>query len=291
MESDFRKIKFCLVGLGLMGGSYAKALRKIGVKQIQGIDINHKTLEQALENGIIDIAAAEGDNRLADADVIILSLPRAAGISFVKAYTSYFKPTVLITDVSGIKGDLQGEIKPLLSKHMDFVSGHPMAGREGSGFNQSQAGIFVGANYIVVSDRANSPGNVTWLHDFAKALGCATVTVVSAVEHDRLIAYTSTLPHVLAVALVNSESMEKRTKKFIAGSFRDATRVADINGPLWTELMMENRENILAEIEKFKRSLQAIEKTLISRNTAELMDLLDQAACRRKDLMDEKDHC
>jgi len=290
MESDFRKIKFCLVGLGLIGGSYAKALRKIGVKQVQGIDTNHETLRQAMEIGIIDTAAVEGDNRLADADVIIFSLPREAVISFVKAYGCYFKADVLLTDVSGIKADLQDKIKPLLTEHMDFVSGHPMAGREGSGFNQSQSEIFVGANYIVVPDIANRQENVLWLHTFAKALGCATVTDVSAEEHDQLIAYTSSLPHVIAVALVNSDSMEEKTKKFIAGSFRDATRVADINAPLWTKLMMENRENVLTEIKKFQQALRDVEETLISQNTTELMRLLGQAACRRKELMNEAHH-
>ena len=132
----------------------------------------------------------------------------------------FLKSDVLITDATGIKGSLPEDVQRLLTGRMEFIAGHPMAGRQGSGFGMSQAEIFDGANYIVVPAAFNSSGAIEWLSSFAGAIGCGQVVQVDAVEHDRIIAYTSNLPHALAVALINSASYNENTKYFIAGSFQ-----------------------------------------------------------------------
>ena len=219
-----------------------------------------------------------------EADVIIFAVYPAVICDFVKKNVQYFKPGVLLTDAAGIKGDIIEGIDDLLGAGMDFVAGHPMAGREGSGFGQSAAEIFDGANYIVVPRSGNDQDNVTWIKEFAKVLGCKKVVEVSRQRHDQIIAYTSNLPHLLAVSLVNSKSMNDETKYFIAGSFRDATRVADINAELWTDLFLYNKENVLAEINSFQEQLTRWTEALEKGDTETLKVMMQSAAGKRKAL-------
>ena len=284
MDKELKDIVFCIVGLGLIGGSYAKALRRLGVKKIIAVDSDKAVLAQALEEGVIDMPCSVPDESLQEADVIIFAVYPAVICDFVKKNVQYFKPGVLLTDAAGIKGDIIEGIDELLGAGMDFVAGHPMAGREGSGFTQSSAEIFKGANYIVVPRPGNDQDNVNWLKEFAKALGCKRVVEVSLKQHDRIIAYTSNLPHLLAVSLVNSKSMNDETKCFIAGSFRDATRVADINAELWTDLFLYNRENVLAEITSFQEQLARWTETLEKGDAETLKLMMQSAAGKRKAL-------
>ena len=284
MDKELKDIVFCIVGLGLIGGSYAKALRRLGAKKIIAVDSDKAVLEQALEEGVIDVPCSVPDESLHEADVIIFAVYPAVICDFVKKNVQHFKPGVLLTDAAGIKGDMIEGIDDLLGPGMDFVAGHPMAGREGSGFAQSAAEIFDGANYIVVPRPCNDQENVTWLKEFAKVLGCKKVVEVSRQRHDQIIAYTSNLPHLLAVSLVNSKSMNDETKYFIAGSFRDATRVADINAELWTDLFLYNRENVLAEITSFQEQLARWTEALEKGDTEALKVMMQSAAGKRKAL-------
>ena len=284
MDKELKDIVFCIVGLGLIGGSYAKALRRLGVKKIIAVDSDKAVLALALEEGVIDAPCSVPDESLHEADVIIFAVYPAVICDFVKKNVQYFKPGVLLTDAAGIKGDIIEGIDDLLGTGMDFVAGHPMAGREGSGFAQSAAEIFDGANYIVVPRPGNDQENVTWLKEFAKVLGCKKVVEVSRERHDQIIAYTSNLPHLLAVSLVNSKSMNDETKYFIAGSFRDATRVADINAELWTDLFLYNRENVLAEITSFQEQLARWTEALEKGDTEALKVMMQSAAGKRKAL-------
>ena len=284
MDKELKDIVFCIVGLGLIGGSYAKALRRLGVKKIIAVDSDKAVLAQALEEGVIDAPCSVPDESLHEADVIIFAVYPAVICDFVKKNVQHFKPGVLLTDAAGIKGDIIEGIDDLLGPGMDFVAGHPMAGREGSGFAQSAAEIFDGANYIVVPRPCNDQENVTWLKKFAKVLGCKKVVEVSRERHDQIIAYTSNLPHLLAVSLVNSKSMNDETKYFIAGSFRDATRVADINAELWTDLFLYNKENVLAEINSFQEQLTRWTEALEKGDTETLKVMMQSAAGKRKAL-------
>ncbi|NLO97848.1 MAG: prephenate dehydrogenase/arogenate dehydrogenase family protein, partial [Peptococcaceae bacterium] len=174
------------------------------------------------------------------------------------------------------------EIKLCLRPDLDFVGGHPLAGREGSGFDQASAEIFQGANYILTPVGARQE-NVELLVSLVKGIGCKTVIYMDPEEHDRIIALTSHLPHIIAAALMNSNSLA-RAGKFVGGSFRDATRVADMNVDLWKELLLDNKDNILPQLDIFTENLNKIKRALQEANAGALQELLQQASESRKQL-------
>jgi prephenate dehydrogenase len=276
-----------IIGLGLIGGSYAKGLRRIGAGRIIAVDIDAAALRQAKADGVIDEGYTAGCRALGMADMLIFCTDTHAMIQFVRDNTLFFKSDVLLTDVAGIKGDTARIIRSLLTDTMDFVPCHPMAGREGRGYGMAAAEIFYGANYIIVPCRENKEQHIHTITSMARKLGCAHVVSVTPEEHDRFIAYTSSLPHVLATALVNSEAMNPAVKFFVAGSFRDGTRVADINAPLWTQLFLANKENLLYEIDRFTTSLQEFTSLLETEDRPGMTRFLQQAAKRRRELVHE----
>lgn len=277
-----------IIGLGLIGGSYAKGLRRLGAAKILAVDVDEKALQAALADGVIDEGHRAGGEFLAQADMLIFCMAADAMLEFIRRNAAYFKDGAVLTDVTGIKDDMARIIEAMLPDGVDFISGHPMAGREGKGYGMSQAEIFDGANYIIVPSPANKAEHIGRVRAMAYALGCAHVVTVSPEEHDKLIAYTSSLPHVLATALVNSEAMSPMTKFFVAGSFRDGTRVADINAPLWTKLFLSNKENLLYEIDRFGDALQTFADMLRREDTPAITQYLQQAAMRRRELVHEK---
>jgi prephenate dehydrogenase len=275
---------FAIVGLGLIGGSYAKALRNRKAKRIIGMDSNHIVSLMAKDEGYITDIADENPELLQEADMIICAMYPGAFVPFVKEHVQYFRRDVVLTDVMGIKGQIPDQIDALLGPDMDFVPAHPMAGREGKGYGQSTSLIFNGANFIIIKRKNNLPAHVAWLRSIALQIGCARVVELTAKEHDSIIAYTSDLPHIMAVSLINSDSMQKNTKYFIAGSFRDATRVADINASLWTDLFLLNREPVLSEIDKLEKQLQKWKQALQTENRDVLYDMMEEAKRKRRDM-------
>lgn len=286
-SSFFTNQTIGIIGLGLIGGSYAKGLRRLGVQHIVAVDIDKEALAQAKADGVIDEGYTTGTDALKQADMLIFCMAADAMITFIAAHVSHFKDDVLLTDVAGIKGNTAEQIRSMLPDGMDFVPGHPMAGREGRGYGMAQAEIFCRANCIIVPMPDNTPAHIQIIRDMAKALGCAHVVTVNPQEHDQFIAYTSSLPHVLATALVNSDAMNPLTKFFVAGSFRDGTRVADINAPLWTQLFLSNKDNLLYEIRRFSDSLRAFSIMLEQEDAKNMTQYLQQAAMRRRELVHE----
>ena len=218
-EKSLRELTFAIVGLGLIGGSYAKALRQLRARKILGMDISHGIAHACLNANMIDeVVEADGCN-LKEADVIICSVYPDAIVSFVRQNVQNFGEGMLMTDATGVKGTMPLEIQELLPEGCEFISGHPMAGRQGSGLGMSDASIFNNSNYIIVPTERNSPEAIHWLEEFSRALGCARSVRVSMEDHDKIIAYTSDLPHITAVSLVNSASYNENTQYFIAGGF------------------------------------------------------------------------
>lgn len=288
MEAGFRstnwqELNFAVIGLGLIGGSFVKALRRLQVRQIIGVEMNRDVLAAAKEQGLIDIALAEAGPELTQADVIICAIYPEAIADFIQQSVKFFKADVLITDAAGIKGKMISRVQQLLPPEMEFISGHPMAGRQSSGLAMSSADIFVNANYIIVPEH-NTETGVLWLESFAMALGCRSTVRVNPEEHDSIIAYTSNLPHVTAVALMDSASFDEKTKYFVAGSFRDGTRVADINPELWSSLFLANREKVVEEIDKYMEQLALWRDALRAGDGEQLKSLMRLAAARRKEL-------
>ena len=283
-EKPLRDLTFAIVGLGLIGGSYAKALRNLKVRKILGMDISHGIARACLNANMIDeIVEADGSN-LKEADVIICSVYPEAIVGFVRQNVQNFAEGMLMTDATGVKGTMPHDIQALLPEGCEFISGHPMAGRQGSGLGMSDAAIFNNSNYIIVPTEKNSPEAVRWLEEFAKALGCARSVKVSTEDHDKIIAYTSDLPHITAVALVNSASYNENTQYFIAGGFRDATRVADINPDLWSDLFLSNRANVIAEIENYQNQLERWKKAIEDNDRETLKEIMREAGPRRRQL-------
>lgn len=283
-EKPLRDLTFAIVGLGLIGGSYAKALRNLKVRKILGMDISHGIARACLNANMIDeVIEADGSN-LKEADVIICSVYPEAIVGFVRQNVQNFAEGMLMTDATGVKGTMPQDIQALLPESCEFISGHPMAGRQGSGLGMSDAAIFNNSNYIIVPTEKNTPEAVRWLEEFAKALGCARSVKVSTEDHDKIIAYTSDLPHITAVALVNSASYNENTQYFIAGGFRDATRVADINPDLWSDLFLSNRANVIAEIENYQKQLERWKKAIENNDRETLKEIMREAGPRRRQL-------
>ena len=283
-EKPLRNLTFAIVGLGLIGGSYAKALRNLKVRKILGMDISHGIARACLNANMIDEVVEEDGSNLKEADVIICSVYPEAVMGFVRQNVQNFAEGMLMTDATGVKGTMPREIQELLPEGCEFISGHPMAGRQGSGLGMSEAAIFNNSNYIIVPTEKNTPEAVSWLEEFAKALGCARSVKVSMEDHDKIIAYTSDLPHITAVALVNSASYNENTQYFIAGGFRDATRVADINPDLWSDLFLSNRDNVIAEIENYQSQLERWKKAIAEYNRDALKEIMREAGPRRRQL-------
>ncbi len=281
-EKPLRGLTFAIVGLGLIGGSYAKALRNLKVRKILGMDISHGIARACLNANMIDEVVEEDGRNLKEADVIICSVYPEAVVGFVRQNVQNFAEGMLMTDATGVKGTMPREIQELLPEGCEFISGHPMAGRQGSGLGMSDAAIFNNSNYIIVPTEKNTPEAVSWLEDFAKALGCARSVKVSMEDHDKIIAYTSDLPHITAVALVNSASYNENTRYFIAGGFRDATRVADINPDLWSDLFLSNRDNVIAEIENYQSQLERWKKAIVENDRETLKEIMREAGPRRR---------
>ncbi|MBR2960467.1 MAG: prephenate dehydratase [Burkholderiaceae bacterium] len=272
---------FAVVGLGLIGGSYAKALRRLGVKRIFGYNRTRAVAEKAVQAGIIDAIVTDDDPTLKEADVIIMAVYPTAIVDFIERNHEHLNPNVLITDAAGIKEDLGSQVRKALKGIGEFISGHPMAGREGRGLALASAEIFDGANYIVVVEPENTPEAATWLEAFALAIGFGHTVRATPDEHDRIIAYTSDLPHITAVALMNSSSFNEKTKYFSAGSFRDGTRVAAINSDLWTELFLSNADKVVDEIDHYTDQLHEWRDAIATHDEAHLKAMMEASSGRK----------
>ncbi|MBR1590514.1 MAG: prephenate dehydrogenase [Acidaminococcaceae bacterium] len=282
LEKPLRELTFAVVGMGLIGGSYAKALRKLKVRRIMGMDISAGIAHACLNANMIDEVVEKDGSNLKEADVVICSVYPEAIVDFVRSNLGNFSAGTLLTDATGVKGTMPREIQEMLPDGCEFLSGHPMAGRQGSGIAMSDAGIFNNSNYIIVPTEKNTAEAIGWLERFAEAIGCARTVKVTMEEHDKIIAYTSDLPHITAVALVNSASYNENTQYFIAGGFRDATRVADINPELWSDLFLSNRENVIAEIENYQNQMERWKKAIMENDRDALKAIMREAGPRRR---------
>jgi prephenate dehydrogenase len=284
-DSDF-KLNIAIVGMGLIGGSYAMALRSLTTEQIIGVDNDKNALESALNMGIIDRAYENGGSFLKKIDLIIIALYPKDTIKFVKDNFKYLKSGAIITDTSGIKQCVVSEINSFLPQYLEFVPGHPMAGNEFKGIAGASKDIFKDANYIITPTAKNTSRGIDLIGKMARKIGCSNVTCISPERHDRVITFTSQLPHVIAVSLMNSQDQnEENIKSFTGGSFRDATRVAQINTSLWTELFTMNSDILVEEIEKFEESINLLKKAIISKDVDSIKNIFEKASSSRRELV------
>lgn len=273
-----------IVGLGLIGGSFAKALRKLKPRNLWGIDIDRYTIDAAEKTGVVDKVYTEPEIVLGMSDIVIIALYPDQTTKFMRDNIRNFKEGAIITDVGGIKSSLVREISSFIPESFDFIGGHPMAGKESKGLKFASADIFEGASYILTPVEINREENIEILENIIRGIGCKNIIRISPEKHDEIIAYTSQLPHILAVSLVNSGRPDLDTSSFMGGSFRDATRVADINPSLWMELLISNRCNIIKEIEAFEENITAIKNAILYGDELLIKSQLEKANQRRREL-------
>ena len=281
MNSDFNNRPVAVIGLGLMGGSFAERLTELGCFVI-GFNRTVETAERALTMGIVQSIDPED---LKKAEIVIFCTPVKGTLAFLREHADWLKAGAVLTDIAGVKDHTWPLIRELLPPGMDFVQAHPMCGREGAGLSQADGTIFRDCNYVLIPEKENKPENLALIAELARALVARHVPQVTSEAHDRFIAYTSGLPHAVAASLMNSESYEKDTGMFIGGSFTDATRVADINGRLWTSLFLSNRDKILAEMDSFQESLCKLRQALEAEDAEALCEFFTEARRRRREMI------
>jgi prephenate dehydrogenase len=263
-----------IAGMGLMGGAIAMALRnRCGVmrKNLLACDINGQTLAQAEQAGLIGKGwqADKAGEMLERCDVVFLCLNPSTLLRFIEQWEAAFKSGALLTDIAGIKGSIAAAAERF-RPDLDFIPGHPMAGAEKGGFKNAGLCSFQGKNYILAPVSRNKGENIEFLKSLIYRMGFARITEVSAAGHDRNIAFTSQLCHVIAAALIDCEA-DTAITRFGGGSFEDLTRIAMLNAPMWTELFIENRAALLERIDQFEQSLDEL-KTLISGGKAAALE-------------------
>ena len=265
------KQKIVIVGLGLIGGSLAKAFRKYTDCAVVGIDRDKSVTESAFACGAIDRIGTEDDIR--EADILYLCLYPRACVGFTLEHLASIRPGCLVTDTCGIKSWLCPRMARIAQEHgFVFVGGHPMAGKEKNGFTASDADLFQGASYLLVPCGAPRSA-VEQLKALAPPLGFARTVETAPEEHDRMIAFTSQLPHVLACAYVMSPQCPKHDG-FSAGSYRDVSRVANINETMWTELFLENQKMLTAELDTLTGHITEIRNAVAAGDAETLRALL-----------------
>lgn len=276
-------MKIAIVGLGVIGGSFAMGLQAAGYKQVYGIDVNEATLLTAVEQGMIQKGFLEADDILQDMDVILLSLYPSQIAAFVEQYKNVLKEGAVLTDVTGVKTTIIEQVAKILPPSIDFVFAHPMRGSEKKGIAGADHTRFIGANALLTPIPTNKEASLEIVEKLYKDVGFNQVTRVSPEKHDEQIAYVSQLMHVLSVAVVNSKQASEETLTFAGNSFQELTRIADINADLWSELFLNNRAALLESIENFEFELNALKQTLKENDEAELKHLFEQATSKRRE--------
>lgn len=263
-----------IVGLGLIGGSLAKALAARTNHEIVGDDIDEDVVLKAREDGAISsFGSLEG------CEVVFVCLHPYAAADWLK--NSDLPEGTIVADTCGIKRYIHDEAAaPLLEKGLRYVGTHPMAGREVGGYESSREDLFSGGSWILTCDENSDPGAMSIVEDIVRAAGASEIPVTTAAEHDRIVAYTSQMAHAVSNAYVkNKAALEERG--FSAGSFQDLTRVARMDPDLWTQLFMANADNLVENIDEFIENLRAIRNSIYDGDDDRLRSLLASGSERR----------
>ena len=266
-------MKIAIVGLGIIGGSYCKALKSHTKHTVIGINRTLATAQKALDTGAIDLIGTP--ESLGDADITILCMYPQACLDFLRENGRYIRKGTIVTDAAGIKRAICPQMTALAERFgYTYVGSHPMAGKEKNGFDVSDADLFRGASFIITPCGAPYEATNT-LATVAKEIGFGTIKITTPEEHDRMIAFTSQLPHVLACAYVLSPSCPNH-RGFSAGSYRDVSRVANINSKLWSELFLENKEPLVEELDILIDNITNIINAIKAEDSEKLAALLEQ---------------
>ncbi len=275
-----KHMNILIVGLGLLGGSYAMALSRRGY-HVDAIDIDPAAIAYAKEHRLIaDGAATVEPSLVRNADVVIVALYPHTFVEWIQQHGSLLKPGAILTDVTGVKGSILPTINALLPAGVEFIAAHPMAGREVGGVENSDDRIFYGANYIVVPTEENTPDAIELCEDLGWTLGFRFVSQLSPQRHDEMIGFLSQLTHGIAVALMCAND-DPELVHYTGDSFRDLTRIARINDAMWSELFLENRDVLLAEMDAFRTAFERLYTAIRDGNRDDMRNMMRTSTARR----------
>ena len=278
--------KILIVGLGLIGGSYAAALSAAGY-EVGGIDCRAESVEYALSEGFV----AHGQSQVTAEyvggfDVIVFALYPHVLFDWVERYGSFIKQGALVTDVTGVKGEVVARMQNILGERAEFVGAHPMAGREVYGIKNASATLFCGANYIVTPTERNTEEGVALCEELGRALGARRVSRLSPEDHDEMIGFLSQLTHCIAVSLMTCKESHQLVD-YTGDSFRDLTRIAKINENMWSELFLMNKAELLAQMNLFLERFTEL-KNALEQEDAEAMKQMMRLSSERRSYFDKK---
>ncbi len=278
--------KILIVGLGLLGGSYARVLKRFGF-HISAITLEQSSIDYALGEGIIDEGATTPDARLiGEADLVIFALYPHVFVEWIRENQGLLKSGALITDVTGVKRSIVYQIQDMLRPDVEFVAAHPMAGREVSGVENSTDKLFIGANYIVTPTEKNTPEAIQTCIELGRLLGFSNVTTLTPEEHDEMIGFLSQLTHCIAITLMTCNDKENM-EKFTGDSFRDLTRIARINDLMWSELFVANKDVLLDQMNLFMEEFNRLKHMLETEDIEGMRSMMRHSTARRA-LFDKK---
>lgn len=269
-----------IIGLGLMGGSYATALSEQGYK-VKAITVNQKDIDYAVERGMIIEGSVQPDERLiSEADLVVFALYPTVFVDWIEKYQHLFRSGTLITDVTGVKTQVVAQVQSMLRSDVEYIPAHPMAGRERSGVEFSDASVFKGANYIVTPTDKNTDEAIESCKELGSILGFSRISVLSPEEHDEMIAFLSQLTHCIAVTLMTATDTEG-LEKYTGDSFRDLTRISKINDLMWSELFLMNKDALLRQMDAFSEEFSRFRQYIANGQREEMRQVMRKAGERR----------
>lgn len=278
--------KILIVGLGLLGGSYARALKKKGYT-VYAIDKNEDSIDYALSQNIIDYGSTVVEEGfIKEAVITVFALYPHVFLDWIRENGEKFPDGAYLTDVTGVKSAVVEEVQSYLPKGVEFIAAHPMAGKEVGGVRNSDDAIFEGANFIVVPTDKNTHEGVEVCKELGKELGFSNVSVLSPEKHDEMIAFLSQLTHCIAVSLMCAGE-DRGLVDYTGDSFRDLTRIARIQEDMWSELFLLNKNALLSQMERFEGAFHTL-KNAIQEEDTEKMKALMRLSTARRALFDKK---
>lgn len=273
--------KILIVGLGLIGGSYADALTAAGF-EVGAIARRQSSLDFALQKGWIRHGRSFADpDYIGQFDLLVFALYPHIFLDWLKENQQYIRPNALLTDVTGVKGSVVFAVQDMLREDLEFIGAHPMAGREVSGVENASKDIFRGANYIVTPTAKNTAEGIAACRRLGEIMGFGRVSVLSPEEHDEMIGFLSQLTHCIAVSLMVCKNAE-HLAAYTGDSFRDLTRIAKINDEMWSELFLLNKTELLAQMELFEKQFSRMKECIAAGDTAALREMMRLSTERRK---------
>ncbi|MBQ7743286.1 MAG: prephenate dehydrogenase [Lachnospiraceae bacterium] len=273
--------KVLIVGLGLIGGSYAKGLTKNGY-EVYAYNRTKEAIDYAKENKIILDGTDKFDKDfVCQFDRIIFSLYPKIFIEYIKKYKNYIKDGAIISDVTGVKESIVTEIQSELDDRVEFIPAHPMAGREVYGVKNSDENIFMNANYIITPTERNTEKGIAFAKEIGEKLKFRKISVLSPKEHDEMIAFLSQLTHCIAVSLMTCKDSEYLVD-YTGDSFRDLTRIASINEDMWTELFLMNKKALIKEMNSFIDKITELRDDIYNNDEEKIKAMMRLSTARRK---------